>query len=322
MAIRSGLAAQLGIGVESTWGTAVTPTRFYEFTDESFSLSIERIESEGLRAGNRVMRSDRYAVGQKAVEGSVSMDMTAENSALLFEHALGDVQTANTSGSVYTHTCTLSDPYALGGLTVEVGRPGNDGTVRAFTYSGCVVSEMTLSNSVNELLQLELGLVGKNESTGSITSASYPSSQELLSFKDATVTIAGSAYECKDISIAVNNGLDAERYILGSQTINQPVAANMTEITGEITAEFKDLTAYNRFVNASHAAIVATWEGSAITGTYKRKISVSIPVARFDGDTPQVGGPEILDQTLTFKGLSDGSQEPITITVVNEDTSA
>ena len=225
MAIRSGLAAQLGIGVESTWGTAVTPTRFYEFTDESLSLSIERIESEGLRAGNRVMRSDRYAVGQKAVEGSVSMDMTAENSALLFEHALGDVQTANTSGSVYTHTCTLSDPYALGGLTVEVGRPGNDGTVRAFTYSGCVVSEMTLSNSVNELLQLELGLVGKNESTGSITSASYPSSQELLSFKDAAVTIAGTAYECKDISIAVNNGLDAERYILGSQTINQPVAA-------------------------------------------------------------------------------------------------
>ena len=108
---------------------------------------------------------------------------------------------------------------------------------------------------------------------------------------------------------------------IASVVILSPVVCDIS-ITGEITAEFKDLTSYNRFVNASHAAIVATWEGSAITGTYKRKISVSIPVARFDGDTPQVGGPEILDQTLTFKGLYNGTDEPITITVVNEDTAA
>ena len=95
MAIRSGLAAQLGLGVESTWGTSVTPTRFYEFSEEGFALSIERIASEGLRAGNRVLRSDRYSVGQKAVEGSVTMDMTAENSGLLFKHGLGSVASVN-----------------------------------------------------------------------------------------------------------------------------------------------------------------------------------------------------------------------------------
>lgn len=321
MAIRSGLAAQLGLGVESTWGTSVTPTRFYEFNEEGFSLSIERLASEGLRAGNRVLRSDRYAVGQKAVEGSITMDMTAENSALLFKHGLGAVTSTNTSGSVYTHTCTLADPYSLG-LTVEVGRPGNDGTVRAFTYAGAKISEFSLSNAVNELLSGEFSFVAKDEATGSVTTASYPASQELLSFSGATISLAGSSFECKDFSVSVNNGLDAERYILGSQTINQPVAASMTEITGEVTAEFKDLTAYNRFVNASHAAIVAKWEGSSITGTYKRKIEVSIPVARFDGATPNVGGPEILDQQLSFVGLYDGSQEPITITVVNTDTSA
>ena len=42
MAIRSGLAAQIGIGVESTVGTAVTPTRFYEFNDESIAQTIEQ----------------------------------------------------------------------------------------------------------------------------------------------------------------------------------------------------------------------------------------------------------------------------------------
>lgn len=321
MAIRSGLAAQLGIGVESTWGTAVTPTRFYEFTDESLALTIERIESEGLRAGNRVLRSDRYAVGQKAVEGSVTMDVTAENIGLLFQHGLGSNSTANTSGSVYTHTATLADPYSLG-LTLEVGRPGNDGTVRAFTYNGCKISEFTLSNSTNELLTAEWSFIGKDETTGSITSASFPASQELLSFVGATITLGGSSFETKDISISVNNGLDAERYILGSQTINAPVANAMTEITGEITAEFKDLTAYNRIINATHAAVVAKWEGTSISGTYKRSVTVNMPVCRFDGATPNVGGPEIVDQQLTFKALYNGTDEPITVTTVNTDSTA
>ena len=321
MAIRSGLAAQLGIGVETTWGTAVTPTRFYEFTDESLALSIERIESAGLRAGNRTLRSDRYVVGQKAVEGTVSMDMTAENSALLFQHALGTATTTTLSGSAKQHACTLSDPYALG-LTLEVGRPGNDGTVRAFTYNGCKISGFTLSNSTNELLTGEFNFVGKDETTGSITSASYPASQELLSFAGATISVAGSSYECKEASVEVDLGLDAERYILGSQTINAPVAAGMTEITGTVTAEFKDLTAYQRFTNNTTASLTMAWVGSAITGTYKRGITVSMPVCRFDGATPNVGGPEILEQELTYKALYDGSQEAITVTVVNTDTTA
>jgi hypothetical protein len=321
MAIRSGLAAQLGLAAESTWGTAATPNRWFEFTDESLALTIERIESEGLRASNRVLRSDRYAVGNKAVEGSFSLDVTAENSGLLFKHALGANASVNTSGTVYTHTATLGDPYSLG-LTAEVGRPGNDGTVRAFTYSGCKVQEMTLSNAANELLKGEFSLVGKDEATGTITAASYPASQELLSFAGATITLDGAAYECKDISINVNNNLDTDRRILGSQTINEPISASMVEVTGDITAEFKDLTAYARITGATHASLTAAWVGSSITGTYKRGVTVTMPVCRFDGDTPNVGGPGIVEQKLTFKALYDGSQAPITIATVNTDTAA
>ena len=322
MAIRSGLAAQLGLGVESTWGTAATVNRFFEFTSEDLKLEVERLESAGLRAGNRVLRSDRFVVGTKAVSGSVSLDMTAENSGLLFKHALGKVTTTTLSGSAKQHLCEVDDPYSLG-FTMEVGRPGNDGTVRAFQYTGMKVSNFTLSSSTNELLTGEFSFVGKDESTaGSLTAASYPASQELLSFVGATITVDGSAYEAKEFSVEVDNGLDAERYILGSQTINQPVAAGMMEITGSVTAEFKDLTAYNRFVNATTCALKATWEGTAITGTYKRKIEVNMPVVRWDGETPAVGGPEIVDQPLNYKALYNGTDSPISVTVVNTDSAA
>ena len=311
MAIRSGLAAQIGIGVESTVGTAATPTRFYEFNDESIAMTIERIESEGLRTGNRVLRSDRFASGQKAIEGSFSMDMTAGNTAILFKHALGAVATAGS----YVHTCTMSDPFGLG-LTLEVGRPGNDGTVRAFTYAGCKINTLDLSVSVGELLSAEFGIIGTTaETIGSVTSASYGTGLELLHFAGAAITVAGTAYPCKDFSLSVNNGLTGDRYVLGSQIAQQPIASSMAEVTGSLVAEFVDATAYNRVVNATTAAIVATFTDSA-----SKSITVTVPVARFDGDTPTVGGPDILDQTLNFKGLFNGTDSPVTIAVANGDS--
>ena len=311
MAIRSGLAAQIGIGVESTVGSAATPTRFYEFNDESIAQTIERIESEGLRTGNRVLRSDRFASGQIAIEGSFSMDMTADNTAILFKHALGAVATAGS----YVHTCTMSDPYGLG-LTLEVGRPGNDGTVRAFTYAGCKINTLDLSVSVGELLSAEFGIIGTTaETIGSVTAASYGSSLELLHFAGAAITVAGDAFPCKDFSLSVNNGLTGDRFVLGSQVAQQPIASSMAEVTGSLVAEFVDATAYNRVVNATTAQIVATFTDSA-----SKSITVTVPVARFDGDTPTVGGPDILDQTLNFKGLFNGTDSPVTIAVANGDS--
>ena len=311
MAIRSGLAAQIGIGVESTVGSAATPTRFYEFNDESIAQTIERIESEGLRTGNRVLRSDRYASGQIAIEGSFSMEMTAGNTAILFKHALGAVATAGS----YVHTCTMSDPYGLG-LTLEVGRPGNDGTVRAFTYAGCKINSLDLSVSVGELLSADFGVIGTTaEAIGSVTAASYGSSLELLHFAGAAITVAGDAFPCKDFSLSVNNGLTGDRFVLGSQVAQQPIASSLAEVTGSLTAEFVDATAYNRVVNATHAAIVATF-----TDSTANSITVTVPVARFDGDTPSVGGPDILDQTLNFKGLFNGTDSPVTIAVANGDS--
>jgi hypothetical protein len=96
----------------------------------------------------------------------------------------------------------------------------------------------------------------------------------------------------------------------------------MVEITAELTSEFASLTEYNRVINATSAALVAKWEGSVISGGTKRKIEVNLPACRFDGTTPNVGGPGIVEQQLTAKALNDGSNPPIEITVVNSDSAA
>ena len=58
MGSKTGLAAQLGVGVESSWGTRVAASRFLEITSESLKLDIQRVESQGLRAGRRFTHAD------------------------------------------------------------------------------------------------------------------------------------------------------------------------------------------------------------------------------------------------------------------------
>jgi hypothetical protein len=324
MAIRSGIAAQLGISAETTWGTYIAPDHWYEFNEEDLALAIEPIESAGLRANNRVLRSDRWAQGQKRVEGSVTMEVPSKSFGLIAKHALGAASITTPSGATNArlHRHTLGDPYGLG-LTVQVGRPGSDGTVHPFSYTGAKVSELTLANSVDEILTAEIGLVAQNETTSeSLASASYPTGNQLFNWTQGVINIGGSAVGVvTDFEVTINNGLKDDRYFLGAATMSQPIIADMTEITGSMTVEFDGLTNYNRFVNGTLASVSAKWTAAtAIEGSTFPYVEVTLANCRFEGDTPAVGGPDVVTHDLTFKALYDGTNGPIVIDLMSDDT--
>ena len=324
MAIRSGIAAQIGLAAETTWGTYVAPDHWYEFNEEDMSLSIEPIESAGIRANNRVLRTDRWAQGQKRVEGTVTMEVPSKSFGLIAKHALGSASITTPSGATNArlHRHTLGDPYGLG-LTVQVGRPDNAGTVQPFTYTGAKVSELTLANSVDEILTAEIGVVAQNEVTSqALVSASYPTGNQVFNWTQGVISIAGGAVGVvTDFEVTINNGLKDDRYFLGASTMSQPIIANMTEITGTMTVEWSGLTDYNRFVNGTTASITAKWTAAtAIESTTYPYVEISLPDCRFDGDTPNVGGPDVITHDLTFKALYDGTDQPITIDLLSDDT--
>lgn len=327
MAIRSGLAAQVGLAAETTYGTGVTPTRFIEFNSESLALSIERIESAGLRASNRVLRSDRFVAGKKSVEGEIEAEIQSKGYGLLFKAALGASTISTPSGATNArlHRHILADPYGQA-YTIQVGRPDTSGTVQPFTYSGCKVSEFTLANSIDEFLVGTWNWDGQAETTGTaLATASYATSTELLSWVGGAVTIAGSAVAVvTDVEISVSTGLKTDRYTIGSSALKkEQIISEMTEISGTITAEFDGLTNYNRFVNGTLAEIECTWTGNtAIESTTYPYVKVTMPNCRFDGTTPAVEGPDVLSIELPFKALYDGTSEAITLDYMTSDTTS
>lgn len=326
MSIRAGLAAQLGAVAEDTWGTYKAPTSFIEFNDESLALAIERIESPGLRASNRVLRTDRWAAGQKRVEGSISFEAPSKGLGLWVKHALGAVSITTPSGATNArlHTHTLGDPYGLG-LTIQVGRPDTAGTVQPFSYTGCKIDEITFSNSVDEFLMVDCTIVGEDETTGqSLASASYPTGVQLFNWTQGVIQIASSTVGVvTDFEVTVSNAHKSDRYFLGAATMSEPIIAGMTEITGSMTVEFDSLTNYNRFVNGTVAAVNAKWTAATeIESGFSPYVEIDLPDVRFDGTTPAVGGPDVLTLELPFKALYDGSDQPISVKVQTADTAS
>ena len=332
MAIRSALAAQLGLAESSTFGTYQTPTRFLEFLEESLEYQIERVESAGLRANNRVLRTDRYAPGQKRVEGSITVEPATKGYGLILKHALGSSSISTPSGATLArlHAHTLGDIYGTS-LTVQVGRPDTSGTVQPFSFLGCRVDSINFTSSVDEILQSEVSLVGQDMTTSqSLATATYPTTGSAASYEQfywtqGVVTIGGSSVAVvTDFELEVNNNLKSDRYFLGGATMSEPIIAGMTEITGTITMEFLNLTAYQRFTANTQAAINAKWTAAtAIEGSTYPYFEIDISKARFDtGGDPQVGGPDVLTQEIPFKVLNDGTNQPVTINYLTSDTAS
>lgn len=327
MSTASGISGSFGYAAETTWGTYIAPDHFVEITNESLLLQVDRIESKGLRAGNKVQRSDRWVGNKKGVTGSVGFEVASKGFGLLLKHALGAQSSGTVSGGTNAkkYTSTLGDPFGLG-LTMQVGRPDDTGTVRVFSYLGCKITDVEWKNSVDGLLEMTCGVDGKDEDTAqSLAAPSYASSSELLSFVGGTLTIAGSAVATvSDISVKVATALKTDRrFIAAAQTKKEQIQNGLVVVSGSITTEFESLTAYNRYVNGTQAAIVCDWLGqTALEGSIFPELKITLPVCRFDGTTPNLNGEDMLTQSLPFVALYDGSQEPITVDYVSLDATA
>lgn len=320
MADRSGIGAQFGCVAESTYGTGVTVTRFLPFLNESLALSIERMESAGLRTGQRVMRSDSWASGKKQAAGSVAFDVGNKGFGLLLAKALGAAaQTADGVG--FKRTYTIGDLFG-DMLTIQIGRPDLAGTVQPFTYVGSKIAKWALEQNRDDFLKLNLDIDARDETTATgLATATSPTLTELFHWAGFAITIGGAAWEIDAFSLECDNKLNTDRFKLRGNTLkDEPVEAEKREITGKVRTEFNALTDYARFTGGTTAQIIATWTAVSTYDTAKPfKLVVTLPTCRFDAAPGNVKDADIEYLDLDFKVLDSGSGQPITVDYYTSD---
>lgn len=310
---------QLGVAEESTYGTPVTPTRFYEFTSESLKHDIERIESAGLRKGTRYQRSDRWKAGKKAPGGDVTFELVNKSMGLLFKHAIGSAVVTTPGGTTPRDiTCTPADLPT--GLTLQKGLPKLDGVVQPFTYHGAKVASWKLEGALDQIGMLTLSFVAEDEDTTTgLAAASYPTGLSLFSFVEGKLSVAGAEVFVDSFSLETNNALKDDRFRIGSQLRREPKEAQVRESTGEFTADFDSTTAYNRFTTGLEAALELLFRGAEIEPGFNYEVKATLNV-RFDGETANADGPEEIRQPLRFKALDSGSGPGSALTLVYRTT--
>jgi hypothetical protein len=317
---KTGLSGQLGIGAQSVFTTRVAPTRFYEFLSEGIKLDSQRASSQGLRANKRVTR--HWRENRKGVAGPISIEHPIVGSGLLWKYILGAVATTTPSGATNArdHAATLG---ALDGdfFTAQVGRASVAGVVHPFDYVGCKIASASLSQSVDGFLQLEMQVDGWDEQTNqSLAVASYPTDLGQFFYEDCIVTVNSVAYDARDFSLAIDNGLKTDRYYLRGDTRKkeqiEETSVDGRAITGSCEGDFESLTIYNLFANGTEFPLSVKWTSPAEIETgFNYELEITLPRCRMDGETPAIGGPDVLAQPFNFVALQPSSGEPITVRV-------
>ena len=306
----------VGIADESTYGTFVPPTNFFEYLSEGVTGSYERIESEGLRAGNKVLRTDRWAVNPKGAAGDFKHEILDVGFTPLLKHIFGTVSAGTPTGGFTIQTATLGDLKGKS-LSFKAGRVDSGGTLRHFDYAGGKVNDCEFSNAVDGTLQVSLGLDFASEDTaGSSATPTYPSlAAQLFTFVNGSVTIAGTSFGVTDCSVKIDNALKTDRYALrgaSSTAKREPLTEGLRGVSFDIKGEFEDMSQVNRVSSSTTAgalaAVILTWntpQGGQLT--------ITLPNGRFDEGAVNTDGAKVLEQGLTGKALWDGTAEPITV---------
>lgn len=294
---RSGIAASYGFKLESAVGTPITVDTHLPLISESIKRTEAFTESAGILAGRRLMQSSQWNSGNITTGGDVQTELYTTSIRSLLTAMMG-----TETGGTLTYTYTPADLYG-DSLTVQIGRPDTAGTINPFTYPGMKVASWEIACAAGEIATMGLTFMGCIADEGTATALvapTYAAGLRPIKFSGANIVVAGGTLATvKQFTLSGDNKLEERRY-LGSQFSSEPIESDLRSYTGSIQAQFDSLTAYQRYINHTEATLVAT----LANGTSVVKVTANV---RFDGETPNVGGRAVLEQSLPFTVIAPGT---------------
>lgn len=317
----------VGLGVESVYGTAVARTRWFEFLDESFNFVKNVKQGVGLRVGSRVARSGRRVVASAEGSGDLTIEAVTKGLGLLWQLGLGSGTSTLVSAGLYQQVFTLGD--AMPSATIQKGIPRADGTVDAYTFTGCMVESLTIDCPNADNVKVKTSWNAKDMTTATAyTAPSYATGPSVFTFAHGavysgaltapTATALGSAAtpvaSIRSGSITIKHNLKTDRYNCGGGGRKEKPFAGIREISGSLVAEYADVAFRDAIVNDTSMTLVKTFTAGLDV------LQIVIPDVRFDGDIVKAS-TDLAMQDIKWTGL-DGltAAQPIWIVCRTADT--
>lgn len=317
--IISGQGTALQIGKETAWGTAVPATEALNFLNESLKLTVERKEEDTLVGGKTSSSMD---IMKRTVSGDFGIIMKPKNVGLLIGLALGeeDAVTEDPVG-VQKH---VFRPIAAGVYsTLPSFTATVDRHVAAKKYTGLKIDSFKLEAKAGDYLRATFSVKGKDEESGTKDGLLSVPAMKAFRFAGGSCTFDSSAVGgVKSISIDYQNTLDEGEQTLSSGlngTENQP---QERKITVTIEADYDagtEAIRENDYKKDATVNVQLRFESpeTIITGT-KHALEISMPKVAITECSPNVGGKEKLNLSITGTALESALIDAIEIALFDD----
>lgn len=310
----SGYLGQFMAKDESTWNTAVTVDRAFEVQSAAIQAASMRVETPTIRAGRRVLKHRQpYSAG---ASGSVVLPVMTAGFGWWLKHLLGAVSTGSLVDSAYTHTGTVAVPTAS--FTAQTGVPYTSGSaVQPQTVAGGKVVSWELSCSGGGALMLNAAcdFASWTRATA-LATPTYPTGVP-LTFIRGSVSIDSTDYVSDSFSLKWNNTINVDRRGIGTVKREQKVNG-LAQGTLDLEIDLESNTMVDKIISATQSGaqsnVVITIEDTALIGATSRAgLVITIPVCMWDGDIPNLSGPEQTKFPLKGTIGTNDSASPITL---------
>jgi hypothetical protein len=329
--------SQFGFKKETTWGTAVTVDKFFEYESESLALNQDYYDGVGLRADTTFEPSTRSKKLKRSAAGDMTMSMPYKNlGAIIDQMVTGTVTPVVVNGTGFKSTFNVGLGAApTKSATLQVNKPRSDSTDVAVTYPGAMITAAGFSFATGSVPMLNTSWVAKDETTPTTTpagaalaSASYPANDNIWTDLEIAVSV-NSVTATRVTSVNLNWQMPRaadRRFLDTSPTFGQPVVNGRASLEGTIEAEWDDTTVayYDLFRAGTFVPIVITVAGTTVISgsTAFPTMVYTMTNAQLRGTSPTVGGPDLIGLSIPFAVKYDGTNAPLKIEVTETATAA
>lgn len=311
----------LGVGVETTRGTAVAPTRWVAGrTPAGVAVQVEKVQIKETKGSG--MNSQGSEIIKSMASGDLEFNVRSNSIGYFLLPLLGKVTTA-AEGSGYKHTFeVLTGNAQYPTLTLALSQLGQ----QDYQYKQSLVTALELKTPVNDLVNAKASFISVKETAVPDYTPTFSDDDKYFRHYDVTIktasNVAGLAtatpVKLKEFSLSIKNGGKVHQNI--SELYPGDVLASAIDISGAFKKDYDGEATHDAYTSNTAQALEINLQRQDIeisTGVYPT-IKITLPKITYTKWTPERPLDNIVSESVNFIAhFSDDDAYGIKVEVTN-----